>query len=83
VAGQAFSSPVPGDASLSGNGAESSLSAAQMDQQSGTSLDNNTRQQSESKSTMFRYILVGLILGGLALIFFIVIMPKIKKRQEQ
>ncbi len=82
VAGQAFSSPVPGDASLPGNGVESSLSATQADQPSGTSLAN-TRQQSEPKSTMFRYILVGLILSGLALIFFIVIMPKIKKRREQ
>ena len=81
MAGNALSSMIVGEASLSGNEAEHALSMTETDL-SKTSLDS-TRQQSESKSTLFRYILVGLILGGLALIFFIVIMPKTKKRQEQ
>ena len=79
--GPVFSSPVQGEASLPGNGAERGLLAAKADQ-SGTALAV-ARQQGESNSTVFRYVLVGLTLCGLGLIYFIVIMPKTIKRREQ
>ncbi|MHB8808425.1 MAG: right-handed parallel beta-helix repeat-containing protein [Desulfobulbaceae bacterium] len=80
-AGRSFSSPGQGKVSLPGNGAERGLPAARADQP-GTDL-GVARQQGESNSTVFRYVLIGLTLSGLAFIFFIVIMPKTKKRREQ
>jgi hypothetical protein len=69
------------DASLPGTGVEHDLSAAQSTP-SGTVL-GEARQRSESNGSIHRYTLVALILSGLVLIFFIVIMPKTKKRREQ
>ncbi len=81
VAGLAFSSPVQGKASLSGNGADHALSTVQSNQ-SGTPLDN-TQKQGELKSTVNRYVFVGLSLCGLALILVIALLPKTKTKREQ
>ncbi|MBU0943670.1 MAG: hypothetical protein KJ804_07395 [Proteobacteria bacterium] len=70
-----------GETSLSEYGSERVLSEAKVDQ-SRTGL-TGTRQQGEANSTIFRYSLVGLILAGLAFVFFWGRMPGIKGRREQ
>ena len=80
-AGSSFVRPGDGEASLPGSGAAHALDAGQEDQ-SGTAL-GGTRPQGEANGTVFRYILIGLTLSGLAFIFFLVIMPKTKQRREQ
>lgn len=81
AAGPAFSSPLPGEASLPGNGAGHTLDAGKADKP-GTTL-GDTRPQGESNSTVFRYVLIGLTLSGLGLVYFMLIMPMTKKRREQ
>lgn len=77
----AFSNPVHEEVSMSGLGAEGEVSVENINN-SGTGLAV-TRQQVESKSTIFRYALIGLLLAGLAVVFFVVILPKTNKRRDQ
>jgi hypothetical protein len=77
----ALSNPSQGDAAMSGYGVERDVSMAKTDQ-SGSSFAG-TRQEGELKNSMGRYVLVGLLLAGLAVVFFVVILPKTNKRREQ
>jgi hypothetical protein len=69
------------EASLPGSGTARALGAGQGDR-SGTAL-GGTLPQGKANGTLFRYVLIGLTLSGLALIFFLVIMPKTKQRRKQ
>jgi len=76
----ALSNPVQGEVSMSGSGFEREVSAMNADQ-SATGVV--AEQQGKSKNTLFRYSLVGLLLAGLAVVFFVVVLPKTNKRREQ